>query len=160
MFICRAGMSWELLFRPPLLLLQEGLQLIVLDRDALGGAFLIRGTRLCGRLLGELADIVAEDGDAVGDLRVGQQAEVTHVSWSPSKAAAFHDSGPPASISRRSSRRKRCMVSLHAPMRSRGSRRSGASPTAIGEKTRSSMRLSPNLLQREGLVQGFLLDRI
>jgi len=61
-----------------LLLLHETLQLLILDRDALGGALLVRGARLRRCLLGELANIVAQNRDAVGDLRIGQGTEVGH----------------------------------------------------------------------------------
>src|SRR5262249_49528945 len=74
---CKA-MRTSLRLGTSFLLLQQRPQLVVLDSDALGGALLVRGARLRRRLLHELADIVAQDGDAVGKLGVGQGIEIGH----------------------------------------------------------------------------------
>ena len=49
--------------------IQKLIELIVLTRKTIGVALFVRGARLRCGLLGDLADVVAHDRDAVGKLR-------------------------------------------------------------------------------------------
>ena len=48
------------------LFLEELVEFLVLDREALGIAFLVGGAGLRGGLFGDLADVVAHDRDPIG----------------------------------------------------------------------------------------------
>ena len=65
------------------LLLQQPLELLALILDPVRQPLLIRGARLRRRLFGELAKIVAQHRDAVGDLVIGKPAEIGHADQLP-----------------------------------------------------------------------------
>jgi len=54
--------------RTACLFLEELVEFLVLDREALGIAFLVGGAGLRGGLFGDLADIVPHDRDPVGEV--------------------------------------------------------------------------------------------
>jgi len=53
--------------KPALLLLEQSFQIIVEPRHTLGVALLVRSARLRCGLFGYLADVVAQNGDPIGE---------------------------------------------------------------------------------------------
>ena len=54
---------------PTLLLLEQAFQIIVEPRHTLGVAVLVRSARLRGGLFGYLVDVVAQNGNPIGEFR-------------------------------------------------------------------------------------------
>src|SRR6185312_14554509 len=77
-FFARARSGLRAAFQPRVALLDERLELGLLRGEAVGVARFIARARHGRRLLDQLADIVARDGDAVVDLVERQDAEVGH----------------------------------------------------------------------------------
>src|SRR5579872_2710684 len=63
---------------PPLLLLEQILELLALVLDPVRQPLFARRSRLRRRLLGELAKIVAQNRDPIADLVIGKHGEVRH----------------------------------------------------------------------------------
>src|SRR5581483_11755414 len=71
-------MNWALFLPQRIALLDELLQLFLLLRDPVRVAALVRGARGRRRLLGQLPDVVADDGDAVFEFRQRKRTVVAH----------------------------------------------------------------------------------
>src|SRR5262245_55914474 len=80
----RAAEAWRFrakarsLLAAAFLLFQQAFQLVILAEKSLGVALFVGSARLRRRLLGDLADVVAQDRDASGDLLGRQATEVCH----------------------------------------------------------------------------------